>query len=321
MSRKLGLRNTTGVLADETKLPCSQCCTSPRTTPRVLRREHHERTGKKTLFKQTIKISDIDHTLPPGVWVYPFSIQIPPSVPGVTKHKRKVDSNDPAWRSAGRKCETKFESVFTVKAVLQTKGVFSKDLKSRQELVVNPFFDWSKMAPAKADKSGTVMLCCCIPRGMVHLTSTYDKAAFQAGEVGMPCRASHTRLHCVVAVHAFTFLVPRASFHVAVLAVLLQTMRVSATIKNESKSNVKEMISRLNRFITITDGHGNRKTFHDEESFSPLDLLFCSPVCFAPVRESHIPQPLPLPSSSPCRWPRPSSPVWPPVRPPSVRCR
>lgn len=89
---------------------------------------------------------------------------------------------------------------------------------------MNPFFDWSKMAPAKADKSGTVMLCCCIPRGMVHLTSTYDKAAYQAGE----------------------------------------TMRVTATIKNESKSNVKEMISRLNRFITVTDGHGNRKYFHDE---------------------------------------------------------
>lgn len=109
--------------------PSSPCSAAPRT---LVCREHHERTGKKTLFKQTIKVSDIDHMLPPGVWVYPFSVQIPPAVPGVTKHKRKTDASDPAWRSAGRKLETKFESCFTVKAVLQTKGVFSRDLKSRQ---------------------------------------------------------------------------------------------------------------------------------------------------------------------------------------------
>lgn len=48
--------------------------------------------------------------------------------------------------------------------------------------VVNSFFDWSKMQPAHADKSGKVWLCCCVPRGMVSVSADFDKSAYAAGE-------------------------------------------------------------------------------------------------------------------------------------------
>ena len=48
--------------------------------------------------------------------------------------------------------------------------------------VINSFFDWSKMQPAHAEKSGNVYLCCCIPRGRVTVVADFDKGAYAAGE-------------------------------------------------------------------------------------------------------------------------------------------
>lgn len=183
----------------------------------------HEQ-AKHTLFKQKIQVATLDHVLPPGMWQYPFSYQIPASVPGVVKVKRHEDAHDPEWRSRGRKLEVKAQTIFSVKAVLETRGVFSRDLKSRQEMTVNPFFDWTRMAPQKVSKAGQVLLCCCIPRGTVTLNAVVDKAAYQSGE----------------------------------------TMRVSATIQNDSASNIDHMVSRLNRFITLSDGKGHTKRIHDD---------------------------------------------------------
>lgn len=179
--------------------PAASLCRQGETTTTRTVWTHAERSGKDKVFKDVITVSRFQHVLPPGMHQYPFAYKIPEHVPGCAKFKRKEHARDPAWRSADHKLEAKAEVVFTLKAVLDAAGVFSRDLKSRQELVVNPFFDWARMTPQRSSQQGTVMFLCCIPRGMVYLDAAFDKGAYAAGE----------------------------------------TAQISATIRNESKSNVK----------------------------------------------------------------------------------
>jgi Arrestin (or S-antigen), C-terminal domain len=60
------------------------------------------------------------------------------------------------------------------------------------------------------------MVCCCFHKGDITLSTSYDKAAYQAGEV----------------------------------------IRVSATINNDSTSDVRKMVSKMRRVITLRDGSG-----------------------------------------------------------------
>lgn len=184
---------------------------------------HEEKKGKHTVFKDKIVVSKVDHMLPPGTYAYPFSYTIPSYVPGVSKFKRKQMAHDPEWKKEGREIEHKATLVFTVKACLQTAGMFSRELKSRQEITVNPFFDWSKMQPARASNSGQVLICCCIDKGKVTLTSTHDKAAYQAGETAL-CQA---------------------------------------IINNESTVNITNMVAKLTRSIQMSDGKGAMKSWYD----------------------------------------------------------
>jgi Arrestin (or S-antigen), C-terminal domain len=79
------------------------------------------------------------------------------------------------------------------------------------------------MQPARASNSGQVLLCCCIPKGTVTLTSTHDKAAYQSGETAL-CQA---------------------------------------IINNESTSNINRMVSKLTRTIQIMDGKGASRSWYD----------------------------------------------------------
>lgn len=49
---------------------------------------------------------------------------------------------------------------------------------------MNSFFDLNKLRPAHSENSGTVRLCCCIPRGKVTLTCDFDRAAYAGGDTG-----------------------------------------------------------------------------------------------------------------------------------------
>lgn len=84
---------------------------------------------------------------------------------------------------------------------------------------INSFFDWSKMQPAHAERSGNVYLCCCIPRGRVTVVADFDKGAYAAGE----------------------------------------TAQIKAVINNESKSNVGKMSVKLQRYIDLRDHSGAHK--------------------------------------------------------------
>lgn len=185
--------------------------------------EHLEKKGKHTVFKDTVVVSHIDHMLPPGTYSYPFTYRIPDSVPGVSKFKRQQAASDPEWRKEGRMLEHKAQLVFTVKACLQTAGAFSKELKSRQEITVNPFFDWSRMQPTRASNSGQVIVCCCFNKGSVTLTTTHDKAAYQAGETAL-CQA---------------------------------------VVQNNSTVNITNMVAKLTRSILMSDGKGANRSWYD----------------------------------------------------------
>ena len=48
-------------------------------------------------------------------------------------------------------------------------------------LTVNSLFDWNSMKPAFGQTLGQVRLLCCIPRGALHLSAVFDRAAYTAG--------------------------------------------------------------------------------------------------------------------------------------------
>jgi hypothetical protein len=161
--------------------------------------------------------------LAPGSYSYPFSYPLRAEVPGTAHFTRRVDADDPAWRSQGRQLVFSGEVVCKVKAFVDVSGVFSRDLRCVQEIVVNPAFNWAAMQPAHGEQSGQVLLLCCIPRGRVTLSAAFDRAAYTAGE----------------------------------------TAGIRAAINNESAQDVQKMSVKLVRTIVLKDAMGNRKEIND----------------------------------------------------------
>ena len=113
-------------------------------------------------------VSSLNHVLPVGSWEYRFSFPLRPDLPGCVKYFRSERAVDPEWHNRGRMLETRAGIVYTFKAAIQNGAVFAKEIRGRQELVVNAFFDINKLRPAHSETIGTVRLCCCIPRGKVR---------------------------------------------------------------------------------------------------------------------------------------------------------
>ena len=79
------------------------------------------------------------------------------------------------------------------------------------------------MKPAFGQNQGQVRLCCCIPRGEVKLSASFDRAAYMAGE----------------------------------------TAQIKAAIVNDSEQDVAHMVVKLMRFITLRDQAGHQKHITD----------------------------------------------------------
>jgi hypothetical protein len=203
--------------------------------------EHAHRSARDRWLKEVVVVSQIPHVLAPGQYKYPFSFQLRADLPGCASFSRESDAADPAWRSMGRKNRIFASVQYTMRACLDVNGIFSKDLKCKQGLVVNSAFDWSKMKPAHGENAGEIRLLCCIPRGRVSLIADFDKAAYAAGE----------------------------------------TAQIKAQIMNESKENVKHMVVKLMRFIELTDQTGHKKSIVDtvaQASYPGVDKLQPRPV-------------------------------------------
>ena len=185
--------------------------------------QHFSRSSKVTHCKDLVVASMLPHMLAPGAYSYPFSYPLRADLPGTARFSRRVDAADPAWRNAGRQLVFSGEVVCKVKAFVDVSGIFSRDLRCVQEIVVNPAFNWGAMQPARGDRTGTVLLLCCIPRGSVTLSAAFDRAAYMAGE----------------------------------------TAGIRAAIKNDSEQDVQKMSVKLVRSITLRDHMGNVKLISD----------------------------------------------------------
>ena len=125
---------------------------------------------------------------------------------------------------------------------------------------MNPFFDWAKMRPASCSEAAQVLFCCCCPQGQVVLNTFVDKAAYQSGEM-IKVGGALIRSDCTLPLSG-----ARDSIVYRTLASAFsrRAAQVSANIKNDSKSNINKMNSKLVRCIVLSDGYGNRRTFNDK---------------------------------------------------------
>jgi len=121
---------------------------------------HQRRFGKTTHLKELVCVSQISHVLQPGAYSYPFQYVLRADLPGTARFSRRVDAQDPQWRGSGRQLETHCELTFKVKAFVSVNDVFSRDIRSEQEIPLNPTFNWSSMNPAFGEKKGQVLFCC-----------------------------------------------------------------------------------------------------------------------------------------------------------------
>jgi len=139
------------------------------------------------------------------------------------RYFKETEASDPAWRNSGRKLQVRAEVTYKISAFLDVNGIFSRDLRSKQEITVNSAFDWNAMKPAFGEKSGQVLFCCCVPRGLVSLSASFDRAAYSSGE----------------------------------------TAHIKAAINNQSEQDVKHMVVKLMRFINLRDKNGYTKQLSD----------------------------------------------------------
>ena len=185
--------------------------------------EHREHFGREAVLSALVVVSAQPMLLGAGQYKYPFSFTFDRALPGCARYSRTTNASDPHWQREGRQLRARGEIVYRLEAVYDIAGVFAADLTCSQMLTVNQFFDWSKMQPLRAEASGEVRLCCCIPRGAVTLSCDFDKSAYAAGE----------------------------------------TVQVRARIRNDSKENVKAMKVKLVRFISLRDNAGQSHEISD----------------------------------------------------------
>eukprot|EP00002_Diphylleia_rotans_P017330 TRINITY_DN3364_c0_g1_i1.p1 TRINITY_DN3364_c0_g1~~TRINITY_DN3364_c0_g1_i1.p1 ORF type:complete len:346 (-),score=91.96 TRINITY_DN3364_c0_g1_i1:362-1399(-) len=172
----------------------------------------HKHEAKKEFFKRKIKIHDVSEVLRPGDYKFDFEYKLPDDIPGVYEDKQKWrDSHSMGASEAdGDDEEYEVKVIYKLKATLDVNGMFSKDMKAKQHVVVHR--GAPGVEPVFSEKTETVMLCCCIPRGDATVKVWFDKNAYIAGE----------------------------------------TAQIKAEINNESSSDIGNMKVKLMKFLTLS---------------------------------------------------------------------
>jgi sporulation-control protein spo0M len=78
-------------------------------------------------------------------------------------------------------CHRQATVQYHVEAEVDAKGFFSWDIKHSQPLVINQALLGS-IVPARASRTSSAMVCCCINKGQVTMDATFDKNAYTPGE-------------------------------------------------------------------------------------------------------------------------------------------
>ena len=173
---------------------------------------------------------------------------------------------DPAWRNSGRRLRVCGEVTYKIKAFLDVAGIFSRDLRSKQEVTVNSAFDWSAMRPQVGERTGTVLLMCCIPRGTVTLKAAFDRAAYAAGETAhIKAEINNASeqdvkqmVVCVLREVGVGVLVHHG--RAAAASVLLSPLALSSSLARPPFPLPRR---KLMRFITLRDQAGHSKSLVD----------------------------------------------------------
>ncbi len=182
---------------------------------------YRQHGGERVRFRERVEVSQLSLQLAPGAYSYPFVYPLKPDLPATASYGSSRAAQNPA--RSGRPLTTSAEVSLVLEAYVETAGVFTPDLCSRQLLTVTEAVNYAALQPALGAMEGQVMVCCCIPRGVVQLTCAFDRAAYVAGE----------------------------------------TAGIKATINNQSSSDVTQMDVELVRTITIRDNGGASKTIND----------------------------------------------------------
>jgi len=127
-----------------------------------------DRSGEHTFFKVHIDLVNYPGGFPMGQFQYPFSYQLPTSLPGVFRH-----------HAHGAHGEVKCKVEYKIKAIVDIPH--GKDLQCKQHIVIHEAID-RNIAPRHFIKDHTVKTLCCIPRGDIHCEAYMDKNAYQSGE-------------------------------------------------------------------------------------------------------------------------------------------
>ncbi|TMW65704.1 hypothetical protein Poli38472_008346 [Pythium oligandrum] len=140
-------------------------------------RTSHEKETE--FFKQKIVLCSVDQVFAPGKYVYPFSYQLLPDLPGVFEMDEYSEGHIERLDAAIR---------YKLKATLDIEGFLAKDLKAKCFLVVHERLTES-IRPSEDSTTQQVNFLCCINKGTCQLGVAMDKNVYIPGEAAqISCR-------------------------------------------------------------------------------------------------------------------------------------
>eukprot|EP00462_Mataza_sp_D1_P019661 CAMPEP_0175139210 /NCGR_PEP_ID=MMETSP0087-20121206/10774_1 /TAXON_ID=136419 /ORGANISM="Unknown Unknown, Strain D1" /LENGTH=440 /DNA_ID=CAMNT_0016422191 /DNA_START=24 /DNA_END=1346 /DNA_ORIENTATION=- len=170
-------------------------------------RDHHE--GGRDFFKMKFHLGYIQGLQAGQQMVFPFAFQLPSDLTGTYYEKKK-----PHGFTREFKAKVKFQ--------LKVKCDDNEDLREKVPLVIQE--KPSAVAVQQwVNHSATVMLFCCIPRGVVHMRAMFDKNFYVPGE----------------------------------------TANLIVDCNNQSQSNVQRLNMKLLKVLTLTSKHRHSTTNHE----------------------------------------------------------
>ncbi|EQC27969.1 hypothetical protein SDRG_14245 [Saprolegnia diclina VS20] len=129
----------------------------------------------REFFKSKLVLFNVQQHLSPGKYIYPFQYQLPTGLPGSFDNENHSN--------------VKGKIEYAIKGTLCINGVFTRDLKHRQRLVV-----YAQLAgvvvPVLAEKTQIIRFLCCFNKGQCDLRVSMDKNMYGPGEV--------PQIHCEI---------------------------------------------------------------------------------------------------------------------------
>jgi len=130
-----------------------------------------QRRERKHFLHFRIPLHSWSALLMPGQYVFPFSFLLPQNLPG-SFHEEDVSRG---WG------DYMGQIFYRIEAECDHGGFFQRDIKNSQNLVVHQHL-LTEIQPTIVNKNANVKVCCCIDKGRIEMTASFDKNAYQPGE-------------------------------------------------------------------------------------------------------------------------------------------